>query len=167
MAGARVFRYTHAMPHIHEKIDFTAEVFIVFQNKVLLRKHDKYKAWLSVGGHVELDEDPVQTVIREAKEEVGLDVTLVGEPLKVVNEGQGGYHELPTPRFLYRHYVNDKHVHVVFVYFGTSESDQVINQEGEHSEAIRWFSREELNDLQFGIEDATRQHATEALEACR
>ncbi len=36
------------MPHIHEKIDFTAEVFIVNSDKVLLRKHDKYKFWLSV-----------------------------------------------------------------------------------------------------------------------
>lgn len=38
------------MPHIHEKIDFTVEVFIVYNNKVLLRKHDKYGIWLSVDG---------------------------------------------------------------------------------------------------------------------
>lgn len=53
------------MAHIHEKIDFTVEVFVVFQNKVLLRKHDKYKIWLSVGGHIELDEDPNQAALRE------------------------------------------------------------------------------------------------------
>jgi len=46
------------MAHIHEKIDFTASVFVVHKNKVLLRMHDKYKMWLSVGGHIELDEDP-------------------------------------------------------------------------------------------------------------
>ncbi len=62
------------MPHIHEKIDFTVEVFIVYDNKVLLRKHDKYKKWLSIGGHIELDEDPNQAAIREVKEEVGLDI---------------------------------------------------------------------------------------------
>ena len=62
------------MPHLHEKIDFTAEVFIVYQNKVLLRKHDKYKMWLSVGGHIELDEEPNQAAVREVKEEAGLDV---------------------------------------------------------------------------------------------
>ena len=46
------------MPHIHEKIDFTVEIFIIYNNKILFRKHDKYGVWLSVGGHVELYEDP-------------------------------------------------------------------------------------------------------------
>ena len=61
------------MPHIHNKIDFTVEVFIVYDNKVLLRKHDKYGMWLSVGGHIELDEDSNQAALREVKEEVGLE----------------------------------------------------------------------------------------------
>ena len=51
------------MPHIHEKIDFDSDVFIVHDNKVLLRKHDKYKMWLAVGGHIELDEDPNQAAV--------------------------------------------------------------------------------------------------------
>ncbi|MFK5282779.1 NUDIX domain-containing protein, partial [Lacticaseibacillus paracasei] len=62
------------MAHIHEKIDFTVEVFIVHKDKVLLRMHDKFKFWLSIGGHIELDEDPIQAAYREVKEEVGLDV---------------------------------------------------------------------------------------------
>lgn len=66
------------MPHIHEKIDFTVEVFIVYQNKVLLRMHDKYKKWMSVGGHIELHEDPVEAAHREVREEVGLEIELVG-----------------------------------------------------------------------------------------
>jgi 8-oxo-dGTP pyrophosphatase MutT (NUDIX family) len=70
------------MPHIHDKIDFCSEVFVVFKNKVLLRKHDKFKIWLSVGGHIELDEDPTETAVREAKEEVGLDVVLYRDPAK-------------------------------------------------------------------------------------
>ena len=68
------------MPHIHEKIDFTVEVFIVHKDKVLLRMHDKYKKWMSVGGHIELHEDPVEAAHREVKEEVGLDIELVGNP---------------------------------------------------------------------------------------
>ena len=51
------------MPHIHEKIDFTAEAFIVCENKVLLRIHDKLKVWMSIGGHIELDEDPVEASV--------------------------------------------------------------------------------------------------------
>lgn len=66
------------MPHLHEKIDFVSSVYIVNGDAVLLRKHDKYKMWLPPGGHIELDEDPSEAAIREAKEEVGLDVTLSG-----------------------------------------------------------------------------------------
>jgi len=62
------------MPHIHEKIDFTAEVFIVHHNRVLLRLHDKYNIWLSVGGHIELNEDPMEAAIREVKEEVNIEI---------------------------------------------------------------------------------------------
>jgi len=68
------------MPHIHKLIDFTVEVFIVHKHKVLLRRHDKYKKWLSIGGHIELHEDPVEAAIREVKEEVGLEVE-VQEPI--------------------------------------------------------------------------------------
>ena len=56
------------MAHIHEKIDFTASVYIVFENKVLLRLHDKYNLWLGVGGHIELDEDANAALLREVKE---------------------------------------------------------------------------------------------------
>ena len=68
------------MPHIHEKIDFTVEVFIVYKNKVLLRMHDKHKIWLSVGGHIELDEDPIQAAICEVKEKLGLMLKLAEKP---------------------------------------------------------------------------------------
>ena len=74
------------MAHIHEKIDFTADVFVVHKDKVLIRTHDKYDLWLAVGGHIELDEDPNQSAIREVKEEVGLDVELVGNLPKFKNE---------------------------------------------------------------------------------
>jgi hypothetical protein len=41
------------MPHIHEKIDFTVDVFVVYKSRVLIRKHDKYDKWLAVGEHIE------------------------------------------------------------------------------------------------------------------
>lgn len=60
------------MPHIHERIDWTVDVLIVHEDRVLLRKHDKYKVWLMVGGHIELDEGPEEAALREVQEEVGL-----------------------------------------------------------------------------------------------
>src|SRR5688572_8875971 len=130
------------MPHIHEKIDFAADVLIVYQNKVLLRKHDKHKIWLCVGGHIELHEDPNQAAIREAKEEVGLDITLYdSRAYKIPDDTQ----ELIPPQFVNRHRINDTHEHVSHYFFATTGSDVFTNQEGELSEEIRWFTKDELD----------------------
>ena len=61
------------MAHIHTEpgqIDFVVNVYVVYKNKVLLRFHEKYFLWLSVGGHVELNETPEVAAVREVKEEV-------------------------------------------------------------------------------------------------
>jgi 8-oxo-dGTP pyrophosphatase MutT (NUDIX family) len=150
------------MPHIHEKIDFTVEVFIVYDDKILLRKHDKYKMWLAVGGHVELDEDPNQSAIREVKEEVGLDISLVSEH-KVHHADT--YMELIPPAFMNRHRINDGHEHVTMVYFAKSNSDYLILSDSEKSEECRWFSRDELDELD--LMPHIRKYALAALDIVR
>lgn len=153
------------MPHIHEKIDFTVEVYIVYQNKVLLRIHDKYKIWLSIGGHIELDEDPNQAAVREVKEEVGLDVVLADDLLPDIKEGND-YRELIPPKFLNRHRINENHEHVSFIYFAHSTTDETTNQESEKSEDIRWFSLEELEGIE--LSEHVRFYAKQALqELCK
>lgn len=138
------------MAHIHEKIDFTVEAFIVYKNKVLLRKHEKYNMWLSVGGHIELNEDPVQALIREVKEEVGLDIRLFGGKK---GEGDGssrnkGYQDLLPPKHLGRHPVNDTHEHITLVYFGISETDKILEPVDEKEKAETcWVSKEELEKM--------------------
>ena len=56
---------------------FTATGFVINGDATLLHWHHRVKAWLPPGGHVEPDEDPVQAVLREVKEETGLDVELI------------------------------------------------------------------------------------------
>jgi 8-oxo-dGTP pyrophosphatase MutT (NUDIX family) len=150
------------MPHIHGQVDFVADVFIVHNNKVLLRKHDKYKAWLSVGGHIELNEDPNQAAVREVKEEVNLDVTLISSIHEFSRPEEGK--ELIPPRFMNRHRINDTHEHVALVYFATTESTDIIQGAREISEEIRWFSKEELSDPAFGISERQQYYARTALE---
>jgi 8-oxo-dGTP pyrophosphatase MutT (NUDIX family) len=134
------------MPHIHEKIDFTVEVFIVYKNKVLLRMHDKRKIWLSVGGHVELDEDLEQAAIREVKEEVGLNITLVG--LKPPLKDEFDYKHLIAPHYLGSHYVNDTHKHITCVYFATSNTDVISDSKMEHERAETcWVTEKELTNM--------------------
>lgn len=131
------------MPHLHDKIDFTVEVFIVYKNKVLLRRHDKYKIWLSVGGHIELDEDPNEASVREVKEEVGLDIVLDDGLREFKQEDETK--ELIPPYFLNRNRVSPTHEHITLVYFATSRSDKISETiEAEKSEDCRWFTKEEL-----------------------
>lgn len=136
------------MPHIHEKIDFTVEVFIVHKDKVLLRMHDKYQKWMSVGGHIELDEDPVEAAHREVKEEVGLDIELVGNHQKIFRDFDHS-RELIPPVALNRHY-SDKHghEHVTLVYFARTQStDTKAQYEDDKSKECRWCTKKDFDKM--------------------
>ncbi len=150
------------MPHLHKKIDFTVEVFIVHKNKVLLRRHDKYKIWLGVGGHIDLDEDPNQAAIREVKEEVGINIKLANKPApnKYITKD---YKELIAPEFLNRHRINKTHEHVTLVYFATAKSNKVVTNSRDKSTEWKWFTVNELNRNTYGIKRDIIFYAKQAL----
>ena len=134
------------MSHIHEKIDFTVEVLIVYKNKVLLRKHDKYKMWLSVGGHIELDEDPTEAALREVKEEVGLDIELIDNRPFTENDTHFKERELISPVGLNRNRISDTHEHVTFIYFARSNSDKVIPEK--ETDEWKWCDENDIDQLE-------------------
>jgi 8-oxo-dGTP diphosphatase len=150
------------MAHIHDKIDFTADVFIVHKNRVLLRKHDKYKIWLGVGGHIELDEDPNLAVMREAKEEAGLDIILFDSRLH--SDFPDNSQELIPPLFINRHRINDTHEHISFIYVATTKSKKITNEGREKSDDMRWFTAEELKNPDLDMLERVRFYAGTALE---
>jgi ADP-ribose pyrophosphatase YjhB (NUDIX family) len=152
------------MPHIHELIDYTSDVFVVYGNRVLLRLHDKYNLWLAVGGHIELNEDPNEAAVREAKEEVGLDIKL-WDGLQQYHESGHGYRELIPPVFMNIHPIKDQHQHISFVYFATSETDAVTEPDGdERSGGWRWLTREEI-EQSADIKPSIKHYALAALAA--
>ncbi len=153
------------MPHIHKNIDFTVEVFIVFANTVLLRKHDKYGIWLSVGGHIELNEDPNQAAIREVKEEVGLNIRLVDDLLPF-ERATPEYKELIPPKFLNRHRINDIHEHVTLTYFATTDNHAIQVGLDEKSSELKWFTKEEI-ESNTEILDRIKVYALRALAEVR
>ena len=151
------------MAHINYKIDYTVEVFVVHRHRVLLRKHDKYGIWLSVGGHIDLGEDLNEAAIREVQEEVGLEATLYGPtgvPLHAGNPGR----DLIPPRYVNRHPINEHHEHVTFVYFAIANSDQLTLCEKEKSLECKWFSLRELEDEIYDMQPRIRHYAKKSLE---
>jgi len=151
------------MAHIHEKIDFTASVFIVRDGKVLLHKHKRLGIWLQPGGHIELDEDPVQAVLREAKEETGLEIELVGEQPQQF-ETIYNTRVLMTPRFMNRHFFDADHTHehVDLVYFARAKAGEPVAEED--AAPVRWMSKEELTDPALDILPDVQFYALAALK---
>jgi ADP-ribose pyrophosphatase YjhB (NUDIX family) len=147
------------MPHIHEKIDFCVEVLVVYNGKVLLRKHDKYGMWLSVGGHIELNEDPNEAAVREVKEEVGLDIELIGH--RDFKQDEKGRKELIAPIGLNRHDISPTHEHVAFIYYGKSSTDKVIPEKP--TDEWKWCEAHEIDALP-GIPSEVAYYAKEALK---
>ena len=154
------------MPHIHTLIDFTVGAFIVHHDKVALIHHRELKKWLSVGGHIELDEDPDEALFREIREEAGIDrkdlIVLSEKP--TVKDPNVTF--LYTPQFLDIHKISETHRHVVLVYFLVSKTDRLKLNEKEHHE-IRWFSADDLNDPGYYISPQISLYAKEALRAGR
>ena len=112
------------MAHIHEKIDFTVAIFVVHDGKILLIHHRKLDKWLPLGGHIELDEDPEQAALREAKEESGLDVELLGERPPTTGPGTRA---LIAPRFLDIHRINETHEHIGMIYWARPKNGKTAH----------------------------------------
>jgi 8-oxo-dGTP pyrophosphatase MutT (NUDIX family) len=147
------------MAHIHEKIDFTVAIFVVHDRKLLVIHHRKLGKWLPLGGHVELDEEPEQAALREAKEESGLDVELIGERPPTTSPGTRA---LIAPRFLDIHRINDTHEHIGLIYWARPKGGAVALAEEEHH-AIRWCAAEELETLQPPMSDAVKWYCLKAI----
>lgn len=147
------------MAHIHEKIDFTVAIFVVQNDRVLLVLHRKLNQWLPLGGHIELDEDPETAALREAKEESGLEVQLMGERPPTTGPGTRA---LIAPRFLDIHRITDTHEHIGMIYWARPKNGSVTLASDEH-QAIRWCSAGDLESLVPPISSAVQWYCLEAI----
>jgi 8-oxo-dGTP pyrophosphatase MutT (NUDIX family) len=99
---------------------------------VLLGAHRKAGLWLPPGGHVEDGEDPRQTVLREAEEELGIHATF--HPLA----GESPFFLTVTP-------TNERSSHLdVSLWFliALGRGDELHPDPREYTE-VRWFGLEE------------------------
>lgn len=99
---------------------FTASVFIMFEEKVLLIHHNLLDKWLPVGGEIEqvhedLFETPMEAAYREALEETGISVTFDARPDLPSGTPAGliGYEE---------HSAGPKGLHMNFCFLGRAIS---------------------------------------------
>ena len=133
---------------------FTATGFVVHGDATLLHWHHRVQAWLPPGGHIEANEDPVQAVLREVKEETGLDVQII--PTQQTHE-ISNLDQVAAPRTILIEDVYDqkvgKHQHIDLIYF-----TQITGPRPNAPKGWLWFT---YDDLTNGIEATTPDGTSE------
>ncbi len=97
---------------------FTTTGYVIHGDRALLHWHQKVRAWLPPGGHVELNEDPVTAVLREIREETGLSAEVISRGLPIDVEYPL---QIPAPETILVEDIDDPqagpHQHVDLIYF--------------------------------------------------
>lgn len=124
------------------KTDLTVGGYLIHEGKVLLIHHRKLDLWLPVGGHIELDENPDEALIREFKEETGIEVEVLNKNDLPI-EGEVKFN-LATPFYVNVHSVGD-HDHACFYYVCKVLSLDNFQINKKELKNIAWFSGEDLD----------------------
>ncbi|UCD03636.1 MAG: NUDIX domain-containing protein [Candidatus Woesearchaeota archaeon] len=135
--------------------EFISTVFIVQEGKVLMTWNNKINNWIPVGGHIEPNELPCSSVIREAKEESGLDIELVSpfNNSKTAN--------LIQPAHVHLDHITDNHKHINLIYFAIVKGGKCFKIDDEGKE-LRWFTKEDLE--KEDLAPSIREWASRALD---
>lgn len=119
----------------------TVSGFVVHERRVALHWHRKLGAWLPAGGHIEPNEDPVQAVLREIREEFAIEAEII--PLSRRLSYQGGPGQMEAPFAVLDCWPEPDHGHVDMVYFCTAVSGYPgVSHDPDNP--IHWFSADDL-----------------------
>jgi len=127
---------------------FTATTYVVNGGAILLHRHPELDMWLPPGGHVDRDELPHETALRETREETGLDADLVAERDDIHSDT---VEPLPKPRHVQLADVNAfggtvGHQHVDLVYYARASTREIDPGAGEvPPEDWEWFTPDRLD----------------------
>ncbi len=105
---------------------------------MLLVRQTDFGTWGTVGGAIDEDESPSDAALREAREEIGVDVEL-GDLVGAI----GG------PEFRLTYPNGDQCAYVSVVYTARIPSGE-ITPDGDEVSQIRWFRRAELSGPEVG-----------------
>jgi len=136
--------------------DFVATGFVVKGKKTLLLKHKKLQMWLPPGGHIEPHELPDDALIREVKEETGLDVVIVPDPLPNMSDVR----MLAPVHHIQLEKIKPGHEHIDLIYLCRVVGGELLDEH--ENDELRWFDYDELDDPE--IRDEVRAVAKEAIK---
>jgi 8-oxo-dGTP pyrophosphatase MutT (NUDIX family) len=144
---------------------FTAAVYLVADGATALHEHPRLGIRLPPGGHVDRGELPHEAALREAREETGLDPTLLTDHDDVRSDTARA---IPRPRHLMLADVNvcgDEvgHQHVDHVFYATVERHAIDPAPDEPGpEAWAWYDPDALRAAD--VDPDVRELGIEAIE---
>ena len=141
--------HIHTLPGQHDHTASGIIVRIDFKDpKLLLHRHRLLGKYLQFGGHVELDENPWQTIIRELREESGYELTQLRilqpkERLKRLT----GTKMHPVPLIVDTHNFNDEHLHTDIKFVFVTDEPPKHKISSSESDDFKLLTRKELSML--------------------
>ncbi|MFC7177515.1 NUDIX hydrolase [Halosegnis marinus] len=127
---------------------FTGTVYVVNDGATALHEHAKLGLTLPPGGHVDRDELPHEAALREAREETGLEPTLLSDHGSGPDAPEGAPVPRPRSRMLYDIDTYDgevAHQHIDDIYYATVPSRDIDPAPGEpDASAWAWYDRDAL-----------------------
>jgi ADP-ribose pyrophosphatase YjhB (NUDIX family) len=128
---------------------FTASALIIDKGKVLLVYHKKLGVWLYPGGHVEADENPEEALLREVKEETGLQIEILGEKDENLSDRSADVSVLHMPYAMLCELVGDHyHNDIIYLCCVVGKSDRFVHNPKE-SDGIGFFGLKDLIDIKL------------------
>src|SRR3990167_1627960 len=124
---------------------FTATVYIISGQRLLLHKHAKLGKWLPPGGHVEPNETPPEAARRETKEETGLDIDFIEQENLKINAYNAVSFERPFLCLLENipaHKEKPAHQHMDFIYVAKPIKAKTYLNE------FQWFEWKDLLQME-------------------
>lgn len=140
---------------ITPKREFISTVYVVRDKRVLLTFNKNINKFIPLGGHIEPNELPCSSVIREAKEESGFDIELIDlRGLENKNLAQNWDIQLDV--------IKPDHNHINLSYIGKVIGGEQLEKSDEGTE-LRWFSPEEIITSSEILKN-TKEKALKAIE---
>lgn len=136
--------------------EFLSTLYIIDNEKVLLTWNKKVKMWIPLGGHIEKNELPCDSVIREAKEESGLNIELVSA------QDDFEHANLIQPIHMHLDKIKEDHEHINLGYIGKVIGGKLLAESDEQT-PLKWFSREDLEKENL-VPDNVKETAFKALD---
>lgn len=128
---------------------FTASALILDDKKVLLVKHKKLGVWLYPGGHIESWETPDEALIREVKEETGLDIEILSSKDDNLADKEAMVYSLHLPYAFLCEKVGD-HFHNDLIYLcKIVKGRESLKHDQRESDGIDFFGIDDLGDIKL------------------